>query len=116
MGRIRYSGSPVARARANTTTEMMASATSDWTTRATTNRSKRPRAGLLPGRELIEEEVVHHAAHVPLAEALGGRVGGVQVHERHPRVLVAQPGEDVPHQRVDLLLVGLAHDLRDHAV
>src|SRR5713101_6432492 len=48
MGRIRYSGSPVVLASTNTTTEMMASATSDWSSRAPMNWSTRPGAGYLP--------------------------------------------------------------------
>src|ERR1051325_2114185 len=39
MGRIRYSGSPVARASVNTTTEMLASATRAWRRRAKMKRS-----------------------------------------------------------------------------
>src|SRR5207249_8502336 len=67
-------------------------------------------------RELVDEQVVHHGARVVLAERLGGRVRRVHVDDRHAVVLAAHPRVDVAHERVDLLPVGLAHDLRDHAV
>ena len=40
----------------------------------------------------------------------------MKVDHRHPVVLAAQARVDVPHQGGDLLLVGLPHDLLDHAV
>src|SRR5262245_21684422 len=115
MGRIRWSGSPVVLARAKTTTDRMARATSDCSSRERTNRITR-KSALLARLQLVQVEVVHDRARVPLAELLAGRVGGMQVDERHARVLAPDPRVDVPHQRADLLLVRLAHDLGDHAV
>src|SRR5512134_580779 len=102
MGRIMWSGSPVARARTKTTTDRMARATSDCSTRTATKRitSTSPaalglRLPLLARGQLVEEEVVHHRPRVPLAEGLRRRVGRVHVDEGHSEVLAAQPGEDV---------------------
>ena len=125
MGRIRCSGSPVARARTKTTTERMARATSDCSSREATKRSIDAAGAAAP---LPRDSPTCRAASwsknrsymtvpgIPLAERLGRRVGRVQVDDRHAVVLAAQPREDVAHERVDLLPVGLAHDLRDHAV
>src|SRR6266536_6234546 len=71
---------------------------------------------LLARGQLVEEQVVHDRARVPLAELLGGRVGRVEVDDRHAVVLAPEPREDVAHQGVDLLLVGLPHHLGDHAI
>src|SRR5262245_47535076 len=109
-----WSGSPVARASTKTTSERIARATSDCATRAATKRTSAP--PLLGRGELVEEEVVHHRPDVPLAERLRRGVRRVQVHDGDAVVLGADPRVDVPHERVDLLAVGLAHDLRDHAV
>src|SRR5215467_9951695 len=111
MGRMRWRGSPVALARMNTTTDRMARATSDCKSRERTKRTR-----LLARGQLVEEQVVHHRARIPLAELLARGVCGVQVDERHPRMLAPDPCVDVAHQGVDLLLVRLAHDLGDHAV
>src|SRR5437773_4656546 len=111
MGRIRCSGSPVVRAKTKTTTDRRVRATSDCSTRNRTNLSTELSAG-----QLVQEQVVHHGARVPLAERLGGRVRRVHVHDGQAVVLAAQPRVDVAHERVDLLPVGLAHDLGDHAV
>src|SRR5262245_44198107 len=99
MGRIRWSGSPVALARMKTTTVRMARATSDWTRRARTKRTTGSRDGpLLARRQVVQEEVVHHRPGVPLAERLGGRVRRVEIDHRDPVVLAAQPREDVAHE------------------
>src|SRR5207249_6829126 len=111
MGRIKWSGSPVALARMKTTTDRMARATSDCSSRAKTKRSR-----LLARGELVEEQVVHDRARAPLAELLSGGVRGMQVDDRHPEVLASHSRVDVPHQGVDLVPVGLADDLGDHAV
>src|SRR5207253_2877678 len=76
MGRIRCSGSPVVRAKTKTTTDRRVRATSDCSTRNRTNLSTELSAG-----QLVEEQVVHHGARVPLAERLGGRVRRVHVHD-----------------------------------
>src|SRR5438270_10649833 len=109
------SGSPVARARMKTTTERIASATSDCRRRKTTKRiigllnvagepgaystsggspalPRRPPRVLFP-RELVEEQVVHHAARVVLTERLAGRIRRVHVDHRHAVVLAPQPRE-----------------------
>src|SRR2546422_9117407 len=104
MGRIKWSGSPVALARMKTTTDRMARATSDWSSRARTKRTTGARNLLFRRGQLVEEEVVHDRARVPLAELPGGRVGRVEVDDRHAVVLTPEPREDVAHQGVDLLL------------
>src|SRR5213594_2739705 len=109
MGRMRCSGSPVALARMKTTTDRMARATSDCSSRETTNRITR-KSALLARGQLVEEQVVHDRSRVPLAELLPGGIRGMQIHDGHARVLAPDPRVDVPHQGIDLLLVRLAHD------
>ena len=57
MGRIRYSGSPVALASTNTTTEMMASATSDCSSRRADepDGERREHAGLARRQRYLPE-------------------------------------------------------------
>src|SRR6266571_8915324 len=101
MGRIRCSGSPVVRAKTKTTTDRRVRATSDCSTRNRTNRSTElinvggsgrrgrstegsyaplvlprpapPTGARSSAGQLVQEQVVHHGARVPLAERLGGR-------------------------------------------
>src|SRR3989442_11844777 len=108
MGRIRCSGSPVVRAKTKTTTDRRVRATSDCSTRNRTNLSTELSAG-----QLVEEQVVHHGARVPLAQRLGGRVPRGPVHDGQALVLPAAPPIDVSPEGGDLLPVGLAHQLSD---
>src|SRR5678816_4415654 len=119
MGRMSVSGSPVVRASRNTTTDSKASTTSDWATRVTMKRVMSPATAswaLLPRDHLVEVELVHDAAGIPLGDALGRHVRRVEVHEWHAEVLAAQAHEDLAHERPDLFLVGLAHDLGHHPI
>src|SRR5882724_3125329 len=101
MGRMSWSGSPVALARMKTTTDRMASATSVCSTLEKTKRIKRY-GRLLPRGELVEEEIVHDGPRIPLPELLGRRVGRVQVDDGHAEMLAADPRVDAPHQGIDL--------------
>src|SRR5919106_4146418 len=113
MGRIMCRGSPVVLASANTTTDSRTSVTSDCASRKATKRimmqsreavSPPPATRrLLAGRQLVDEQIVHHGAGGPLAERLGRRVRRVNVDHRHAVVLAAEAREDVAHERVDLV-------------
>src|SRR5436853_6540240 len=107
MGRMRVSGSPVARARTNTTTDRMARTTSDCATRVRMNRVMAPSA-LLARDDLVEVELVHHGAGIPPGDAPGRDVGRVEIDEGHAEVLAAQPQEDLAHEPAHLLDVRLA--------